>query len=207
LYATKGWWDSEAVARAGADIRVPRPARLGLIGGAALWQAAAMSEGFDGERIALERIAAARDSGQDWLDLSGLRLTRLPDALFGLTGLRRLNLGRYRTLTAERWGYGGYNRDENAWNRVAADLPRLALLPSLEQVCLESVGCDSLASLSSFGGLTWLDCSQNEIRDLGPINGLTALQSLNCSQTQVSDLGPINGLTALAGPSVCRNVM
>ena len=196
-YGTKGRWGSGAVAQAGADIRLARPARLGLIGGAALWQAVGMSESFDGELIALERIAAARDSGQDWLDLRGLGLTRLPDALFRLTGLRRLNLGHYRTLTAEGWGDRDYDRDDNAWNRVVADLPRLALLPSLEQLCLERVGCDSLEPLSSLGGLTWVDCSRNEIRDLGPINGLTALQSLYCSGTQVSDLGPINGLTAL----------
>ena len=193
----QGRWGSGAVAQAGADIRLARPARPGLIGGVALWHAVGMSEGFDGERIALERIAAARDSGQDWLDLGGLGLTRLPDALFRLTGLRRLNLGPREKLTAEGWGYGGYNRDDNAWNGVAADLPRLTLLPLLEQLCLELAGCNSLEFLSSLGGLLWLDCSGNQIRDLGPINGLTALQFLNCSVTEVSDLGPINGLTAL----------
>ena len=147
-----------------------------------------MSKGFDGERIALERIAAARESGQDWLDLHGLGLTRLPDALFGLTGLRRLNLGWRQTLSAEGWGDRDYGRHEDAPNRVAADLPRLALLPSLEQLCLERVGCDSLESLSSLGGLIWLDCRRNEIRDLGPINGLTALQSLDCSDCRLGDV-------------------
>ena len=40
--------------------------------------------------------------------------------------------------------------------------------------------------------------------DLGPLAGLSALQSLNCSKTQVSDLGPLAGLSAaiarLLGP-------
>ena len=190
-------WGSGAVAQVGADIRLARPARLGLIGGVALWHAAGMSEGFDGERIALERIAAARDSGQDWLDLGTLRLTRLPDALFGLTGLRRLNLGHRRTLTAEGWRRLDWSRGADAWNLIAADLPRLALLPSLEQLCLDTVGCNSLDALSSLGSLTWLDCSKNEIRDLGPINGFIALQYLECGDTHVNDLGPINNLAAL----------
>ncbi len=117
----------------------PGPLGLGLIGGAALWQAAGMSEGFDGERIALERISAARESGQDWLDLGGLGLTRLPDALFGLTGLRRLNLGHRNTLTVEGWIGRDYRRDVKTSNRIAADLRRLALLQDLEQLCLEEV--------------------------------------------------------------------
>ena len=156
-----------------------------------------MSEGFDGERIALERIAAARDRGQDWLDLGGLGLTRLPDALFGLTGLRRLNLGWRQTLTAEGWGDLDWSRDDTPWNWLAADLHHLARLPDIEQLCLSAVGCDTLEPVSSLGQLIWLDCSNNTISDLRLLEGLTALQSFDCSETNVSDLGPLSGLGAL----------
>jgi len=117
--------------------------------------------------------------------------------LFTLTGLLRLNLGGWKTLAAEGWGDRNSSRSADAPNRVAADLRRLALLPSLEQLSLARVDCDSLDALLPLGGLTWLDCSGNEMSDLGPLNGLTALQSLDCSFTQVSDLGPLNGLPAL----------
>ena len=64
---------------------------LGLPGAAGACQTAGMSDGFDGERIAEERIAEAARTGQDWLNLGNLGLTRLPEGLFRLTRLRRLN--------------------------------------------------------------------------------------------------------------------
>jgi hypothetical protein len=102
---------------------------LGLPGRAGACQTAGMSDRFDGERIAEDRIAEAARTGQDWLDLGGLGLTRLPEGLFRLTGLRRLNLGRWRTLSAEGWNYDWSRPDQR--NRVASCLGRLKELPHL----------------------------------------------------------------------------
>ena len=52
-----------------------------------------MSEAFDGESIARQRIAEEAEQRTGFLDLGGLGLTTLPAELFGLTHLRVLNLG------------------------------------------------------------------------------------------------------------------
>ena len=52
-----------------------------------------------------------------------------------------------------------------------------------------------LGPLAGLSALQSLDCSWTEVSDLGPLAGLS-LQSLDCSSTQVSDLGPLAGLSA-----------
>jgi len=54
-----------------------------------------------------------------------------------------------------------------------------------------------LGPLAGLSALQSLDCSETQVSDLGPLVGLSALQSLDCAGTQVSDLGPLAGLTAL----------
>ena len=54
-----------------------------------------------------------------------------------------------------------------------------------------------LGPLAGLSALQSLDCSSTQVSDLGPLAGLSALQSLDCSGTQVSDLGPLAGLSAL----------
>ena len=54
-----------------------------------------------------------------------------------------------------------------------------------------------LGPLAGLSALQSLDCSHTQVSDLGPLAGLSALQSLDCSHTQVSDLGPLAGLSAL----------
>lgn len=154
-----------------------------------------MSDGFDGERIAEERIAEAARTGQDWLDLGGLGLTRLPDGLFRLTGLRRLSLGTWRALSADGWGYNEsrpYHR-----NSVASCLGRLKEMPGLTDLAIDDTGCNDLSVVTPLRDLTWLSCSTTEVSDLAPIATLHALQTLNCVHTEVSDLAPIAALRAL----------
>ena len=56
---------------------------------------------------------------------------------------------------------------------------------------------NDLGPLAGLSALQSLDCSGTQVSDLGPLAGLSALQSLDCSGTQVSDLGPLAGLSAL----------
>ncbi|WP_041794735.1 leucine-rich repeat domain-containing protein [Pararhodospirillum photometricum] len=58
-------------------------------------------------------------------------------------------------------------------------------------------GVSDLGPLAGLTALQSLDCSWTLVSDLGPLAGLTALQSLDCGWTLVSDLGPLAGLTAL----------
>ncbi len=41
--------------------------------------------------------------------------------------------------------------------------------------------------------------------ELGPLQGLTGLQSLSLSNTQVSELGPLQGLTGLQSLSLMQH--
>jgi internalin A len=54
-----------------------------------------------------------------------------------------------------------------------------------------------LGPLKGLTALQSLDCSFTQIRDLWPLKGLIDLQSLSCSYTEVSDLAPLKGLIAL----------
>ncbi len=154
-----------------------------------------MSDEFDGEKIAEARIAEATRTGQDWLDLGSLGLTRLPDGLFRLSGLRRLNLGTWHVLLADGWKF----RPEFAFgpNRIAGDLHRLAALSDLQELSVAGSDCEQLDPLAGLSDLCLLDCSRTQVSDLRPLADLAALHTLNCRDTQVSDLRPLAGLTAL----------
>ncbi len=148
----------------------------------------------EGLKIARERIAAEKIARTGTLDLGVLGLTELPDELFELDHLERLNLG------------SGYYDEKGNWKRAQSDLginqfdvdlERLQTLPSLIQLHLRSVNISDLAPIAGLTQLQTLHCSGTQVSKLDPIAGLTQLQSLNCSDTQVSDLDPIAGLTQL----------
>ena len=59
-----------------------------------------------GWNIALERIAAEKEAKTGFLDLAQLGLTELPDELFELEHLNRLNLGAaWFDVKASRWTF------------------------------------------------------------------------------------------------------
>ena len=132
----------------------------------------------DGRRIALERIAREAEERTGTLDLGQLGLTELPEELFGLIHLQRLNLG-------------------SSLNGPFTNLGRLESLHALRALFLTSVELDDLSPLARLTALTTLNCSGTSVSDLTPLAGLTALTSLDCSGTSVSDLSPLAGLTAL----------
>ena len=154
-----------------------------------------MSDGFDGERIAEERVAEAARTGQDWLDLGNLGLTRLPEGLFRLTGLQRLNLGISRTLSADGWD-DDWSRPKRP-NSIAFCLERLKDLPDLTDLAIDNTGCNDLSVVIPLRVLTRLSCRLTQVSDLAPIAALQTLQTLDCSYTQVSDLAPIAALQTL----------
>ncbi len=81
----------------------------------------------DATALALHRIAEEAAQRTGTLDLGGLGLDGLPDALFDLRHLRRLNLG-HGTLDAA----GEFERSfSSRENRVAPSLDRIGELPRL----------------------------------------------------------------------------
>ena len=92
-----------------------------------------MAEMTKGERIAEERIAEAARTGQDWLDLAGLGLTRLPDALSKLTNLKRLSLGSGSQVDAEGLNYRKGTTERNSLSDISA----ISSLSDLRKLHLE----------------------------------------------------------------------
>jgi internalin A len=179
-----------------------------------------MQNEFDGQAIANQRIETEARDRTGFLDLSQLGLTELPEALFGLTHLRRLHLGWHLVERDGGWDhdfgsndpknrFGGLDRLEALRDLTAlqtldcsatqvSDLAPLAGLTALQTLACSETQVSDLAPLAGLTALQTLDCSWcRQVSDLAPLAGLTALQTLDCSHTQVSDLAPLAGLTAL----------
>lgn len=125
---------------------------------------------------ALRRIAQARETKAEWLDLGDLGLDRLPKELGDLPALRWLALGMYKIVEKDgqfEWKWAGVDRPEV----IIADVTPLAALTQLRSLSL--AGCTGL-------------------RDIGPLAKLTQLQSLyliGCSD--ITRVGPLAALTQL----------
>jgi internalin A len=157
----------------------------------------------EGRAEALRRIAECRDNRAEELDLGGLRLTALDDALLtsllGLTWLRRLFLGP----SAEARNAQLTRKNEKVCNALGA-LPDalFAALTRLEQLDLALNGLRGLPpSIAKLTALTSLDLSGNRIGAEGAqaLKGLTALTSLNLRYNRIGAEGAqaLKGLTAL----------
>ena len=157
-------------------------------------QQASMSGETQGEKIALERIAEEAEARTGSLDLGMLGLKALPEALFALKHLARLNLGRWFN---DEGGRFQRSRSNIAPNAVEGSLARLKELSSLRALSLSGWRLNSLKELAALTSLQSLDCSDTTLSDLGPLAGLTSLQTLDCLVTKVSDLRPLAGLTSL----------
>jgi hypothetical protein len=62
-----------------------------------------------------------------------------------------------------------------------------------------------LGPLKGLTALQTLDLDSTHVADLGPLKGLTALQSLDLNSTHVADLGPLKGLTSLKSSASRRS--
>jgi internalin A len=163
-----------------------------------------MADEFDGLTIARQRIAQEAQDRTGSLDLGCLGLTALPEELFHLTHLRRLNLGE-RKLNAPLTPFGEWMpyegevfRGSSAYlskNRV--DLSALVAFPQLEELSVGGTDLESLVPLADLTQLRTINCWGTRIRDLKPLAKLSGLQSFRCDMTPISDLAPLAGLTAL----------
>src|SRR4051794_1792710 len=110
----------------------------------------------EGLAIARSRIAEEKGKQTGFLDLGRLGLTELPEELFELEYLWGLNLGHMWRDDQDK----SHEAESNlAPNRLAQELIHLQRFPRLRL----------------------LSVVQIDISELGPLSGLSALQSLDCS--------------------------
>jgi internalin A len=141
-----------------------------------------MADMTDGERIAEERIEKAARTGQDWLDLGDLGLTKLPDALSKLTKLKRLSLGRVYQVINVAWK----RRARATRPSFLADISALSDLKDLRKLYLERTHCADLSAIAGLHQLEHLDCSNTKVSDLTPIAGLQQLRDLDISSCRLA---------------------
>jgi internalin A len=132
--------------------------------------------------IAEARIAEEAAARTGSLDLSGLGLPYLPESLFSLRHLRRLDLG------IDEDGEG---------NRADSQRCRLAAFTQLEKLWVSHSDLTDLDFVADLPALVWLNCSSTQVADLSPLAALAQLNTIDCSSTQVADLSPLAALAQL----------
>ncbi len=79
-------------------------------------------------------------------------------------------------------------------------LKEIAALPSLKSLTLSGCGISTIADLAGLNGLTYLDLSNNTIRNLSPLGAMQSLEELHLrgnALTGLADLVPLTGLRVL----------
>lgn len=87
------------------------------------------------------------------------------------------------------------------------ELKLIGSLPMLKRLTLSGCGLSTAAGLETATGITYLDLSQNTIRDLTPLQSMTGLQELYLQHNAVNDLSLLSGLTALTKLDVSYNLL
>ncbi|WML86570.1 leucine-rich repeat domain-containing protein [Thiothrix subterranea] len=141
--------------------------------------------------IALERIKECRSTRSPELDLSKLGLDAIPEPVFELAWLEKLDVAGDR----KKWEQGNLRE-------IPAAIGQLTALREFD--CTLNQISD-LSPLRDLPALQTLDCSSNQISDLSPLRDLPALQTLYCDSNQISDLSPLRDLPALQGLSCWMN--
>ena len=149
--------------------------------------------GFDGERIARQRIAEEAKKRSGIIDLGRLGLHELPAELFRLKHLRGLFLGERFRRGDREWENASANGPPN---RIAGGLRKLSGLAELRDLSVAGADVESLDGLAELQHLRALDISRTQVTELEMVAALKSLQQLDIAGTQVSDLAP---LAALAG--------
>ena len=148
----------------------------------------AVADEAEGWAEAQRRIAVCRETRSEILDLSNLRLTRVPEEVFELDWLRGLDLSN------RFWSTGTYG----IGNEGALALSRLVNLTSLG-LETNKIGDEGARALSALVNLTWLNLGNNQIGDEGvrAVSGLVNLTWLKLWYEKSA----IQSLWALSGTS------
>lgn len=87
----------------------------------------------------------------------------------------------------------------------AEELTLIGRLPGLTRLTLQGCSLSTTAGLEAGGSLTYLDLSNNAIRNIVPLTGLTKLQELNLAHNALNEVTALSALTALSSLDVSYN--
>lgn len=87
----------------------------------------------------------------------------------------------------------------------AEELPMIGRLPSLQKLTLDGCSLSTAAGLEWATELTYLNLSNNTIRNIAPLSSCVKLQQLNLSHNALNDLTALAGLTAMTQLDVSFN--
>lgn len=152
--------------------------------------------------LALTLIQKAKAENAEYLDLGNCGLTDWPESLFELTDLKTL------VLSNKWWNYKEYIRESstnsgkpNVLNSIPEEINKLIKLEKLtisgETDEKKQWNIKDLSPLSGLKLLSILDFSQNQVRYLEALKGLTSLKELYLNYNQVTDLEPLSDLISL----------
>jgi hypothetical protein len=160
----------------------------------------------------LEQAGRALEVGVDVVETvhGGWRKysSRLTDALYStlrefgadLQGLgRRLGEQRQTTAEAEQFAIGKLKS-----RILAGETPPVAWTQFVDEMDLSSTSLRELSPLQSLTALQSLTLSDTQVADLWPLATLTALKDLRLARTQVTDLGALKTLIALRSLDLSR---
>ena len=86
-----------------------------------------------------------------------------------------------------------------------AELETIAALPSLVRLTLSDCSLSTLTGLEGAQNLTYLDLSNNTLRNLEPLSSMTELQTLKMGHNALTNLSALSGLTHLSELDVSYN--
>ena len=89
----------------------------------------------------------------------------------------------------------------------AEELKLIGSLPKLERLTLSGCGLSTAAGLETATAVTYLDLSQNTIRDLTPLQSMTGLKEIYLQHNAVNDLTPLSGLKSVQYLDVSYNLL
>lgn len=89
----------------------------------------------------------------------------------------------------------------------ADEMKLIGSLPNLKRLTLSNCGLTTAAGLETAVSLEYLDLSQNTIRDLSPLAGMTGLQELYLQHNAVNDLTVVGTLKSLRRLDVSYNLL
>lgn len=123
--------------------------------------------------------------------LESLTITNLPNGtladLAGLTALKSLDISGCQFAPSE--------------------LRVLEQLPNLEKLILSNCTLSTIADLENLTGLTYLDLSNNTIRNLEPLMGMTQMKELYLQLNAVNSLDALSGMYELEKLNISFNAV
>jgi len=87
------------------------------------------------------------------------------------------------------------------------ELKLIGSLPKLERLTLSGCALSTADGLETATSITYLDLSQNTIRDLTPLQSMTNLQEVYLQHNAVNDLTPLSGLKSITKLDVSFNLL